>query len=658
MATVSKAKRTRRFLADLARSTSGNSMIIVAAAMVPIAGVVGGGFDMGRAYLAKSKLQAACDAGALAGRRTMLGTAWNAAASTAANAYFGVNFVNGKYGTTGLTKTFSSPDGEKVSGTAAVNVPTTLMKIFGTTQVPVNVTCEAIMSLPNSDVMFVLDTTGSMATVIPTDGITRIAAMRTAIKGFYDAVEAAKSVGTQVRYGFVPYSSNVNVGRLLRNEWVVDNWTYQSRAPAGSTTSTSTVDTENWLTWFPTANPAQTFNTVLTGETCAPVGHDTLVGSGWSEIPAYPRSTDPTTGRTIIYYREFLTGSQFYANLDASTGICTQTEYRYTNSTYMHKYEIVPAGTAAATNMWDYKPVSYNVSSLKGGAGFMVPGSITATVGNGQTSAVVPWDGCIEERNTIETNSYPSTLPATLADMDVDTPPIAGNTATQWRPSLPGLVFMRIWEANLDPAPWLNRAEENQSMASFAMGTGAACPSPARKLAQYGDATTRSELFGYIDSLNPIGGTHHDIGMIWGLRLMSAQGLFQSENATTPAGNQITRHLVLMTDGETDARVTEYDAYGLAGLDQRRYTIPSGESQPTSNAALNSIVAARFSRLCDTAKSKGITVWTIAFGTPLTTMLRNCASAPENAYDPTTATSLSATFAQIAGKISNLRLKR
>ncbi len=40
---------------------------------------------------------------------------------------------------------------------------------------------------------------------------------------------AAAAGGTRLRFGFVPYSSNVNVGGLLSDDWVVDEWTYQSR---------------------------------------------------------------------------------------------------------------------------------------------------------------------------------------------------------------------------------------------------------------------------------------------------------------------------------------------------------------------------------------------------------------------------------------------
>ena len=59
------------FLTRLRRDTSGNTLAIAAAAMVPLIGIVGGAVDMSRIYIIKTRLQHACDAGALAGRKAM-----------------------------------------------------------------------------------------------------------------------------------------------------------------------------------------------------------------------------------------------------------------------------------------------------------------------------------------------------------------------------------------------------------------------------------------------------------------------------------------------------------------------------------------------------------------------------------------------------------
>ena len=87
-------------------------------------------------------------------------------------------------------------------------------------------TCDAEMRLPNTDVMFVLDTTGSMADTPSGDSVSKMDSLQDAVKCFYEIVarldtDATCTTGTpsggtgnqvQVRFGFMPYSTNVNVG--------------------------------------------------------------------------------------------------------------------------------------------------------------------------------------------------------------------------------------------------------------------------------------------------------------------------------------------------------------------------------------------------------------------------------------------------------------
>jgi Flp pilus assembly protein TadG len=525
----------------LSRSRAGNTTVIMAAAILPIAAFVGAGFDVGRAYLVKSRLQTACDSGVLAGRRSMIGSDGTNQLQTVGNQFFDANFQAGRYGVISHSKNFTTSDQIAATGTAQARVPTTLMKMFGRDYTDVAVNCSAVMNLPNTDVMFVLDTTGSMATTNAGDSNSRIAGLRQAVSNFHANLEAAKRGGTQMRYGFVPYSSNVNVGRLLHRDWMVNNWTYQSRS------------------WTP-----------------------------------------PT----------------FFFFVMTSPG-----KYRY-------------------------QPISFNVSPLKGSAGdgLMAGTTIDAAVGSGGSTIAVPWNGCIEERQT----SYFSgaTPPGTAIDLDIDRVPVTSDPATQWKPHLPGLVFQRgAWPSWQTAA--LDSTADLPSHATFNGGTWASCPAPARKLAPM----TSGEVSSYLSSLNAQGDTIHDQGMLWGLRLLSPTGLFASENATTPSGGQITRHIIFMTDGETSADPTNYSAYGLEAIDQRRTAAGVIPTKPD----VNTVVENRLSYLCTTAKARNISVWVIAFGTSLTSQLENCAS-DGGSFQANNTNQLNAAFTQIASKISNLRL--
>src|SRR5687767_13681814 len=91
--------RRKGLLARLARDQKGNTLALVGAALVPLTAMIGSGVDMSRAYMAKQRLQAACDAAALAGRRAMTNDTVNAAVTAEANKYFNFNFPQNSYQT-------------------------------------------------------------------------------------------------------------------------------------------------------------------------------------------------------------------------------------------------------------------------------------------------------------------------------------------------------------------------------------------------------------------------------------------------------------------------------------------------------------------------------------------------------------------------------
>ena len=254
----------RSSMAALARDKRGNTLAIIAASLIPLAGMVGGGVDLSRMYIVKTRLQHACDAGALAGRKQMGGGTWafnSYAARTAAERFFDANIQASPYGAASVTRSFTESAG-KVTGTASATLPMTLMRVLGKTTETLSVTCDAEMRLPNTDVMFVLDTTGSMGSkAVSTDSQTKMQALKSAVKCFYEIVArldtaencagGAPSGGTsstvQIRFGFMPYATNVNVGKLLPTSFIADSWPYQSRE-AQFTTSTSTTWTQGSAT--------------------------------------------------------------------------------------------------------------------------------------------------------------------------------------------------------------------------------------------------------------------------------------------------------------------------------------------------------------------------------------------------------------------------
>lgn len=186
----------------------GNVMFLTAAAIVPVIGMVGSAVDIGRAYMAQLRLQQACDAGVLAGRRAMAGGTYGTDQKAEANKMFNFNYPGDIYGSSEVRFDSLAASGTDVTGTANAHLPTSLMKIFGFKGFDLAANCAAKLEISNTDVMLVLDVTGSMRG-------TRIAALKNASKIFLTTLMSADVGDGRVRVGVVPYSATVNIGKIL-----------------------------------------------------------------------------------------------------------------------------------------------------------------------------------------------------------------------------------------------------------------------------------------------------------------------------------------------------------------------------------------------------------------------------------------------------------
>jgi hypothetical protein len=279
-------------------------------------------------------------------------------------------------------------------------------------------------------------------------------------------------------------------------------------------------------------------------------------------------------------------------------------------------------------------------------------------VGDNDTTISATWDGCIEERKPWQnTDGDPSDdynpIPASAYDMDIDSVP-TGDRDTRWKPMLPAAVWGRqdasgnATRSDVDTSSWgtaVNWMPRNYQYY---------CPRPARKLAMYKTASEVTDFKNYVDALTPDGNTYHDIGLLWGARLMSPTGIFASENAFTPNGGVIERHLIFMTDGDTVTSNTNMISHGVTWWDRRQAT-------STSNNVLTANVNARTQALCSAIKNKNITLWVISFGSGVSstaqTALQNCAS-PGRFYAAANSSQLINQFKAIADEISQLRLTK
>jgi len=152
----------RALLRSLVRDRTANTLAIAAAAMIPLVAMVGGGVDASRYYMTASRMQAACDAGALAARRAMVDDTFTNEHKQLGLDFFDQNFSDGMFGIEGGQRDYTSDGEGVVTGTASGTLPTSIMGVFGYENFQIDVSCTAEINISNTDIMFVLDVTGSM----------------------------------------------------------------------------------------------------------------------------------------------------------------------------------------------------------------------------------------------------------------------------------------------------------------------------------------------------------------------------------------------------------------------------------------------------------------------------------------------------------------
>ena len=635
-------QRLRDTIARFVRDERGNTYFLVAAATLPMIGIVGSGVDIGRAYMADLRLQQACDAGALAGRRSMVGSAYTAANKAEATKMFNINYDTGTYGSTNIAFDSVQDGPSNVKGTASAKLPTSLMKVFGQNEFNLSVECTAKLEVSNVDVMLVLDVTGSMASVNSGDSVSRIDALKTATMNFFDTLTAAQVGDGRMRFGVVPYNFNVNVGGILtaaNPDWLDDEVTLPSRTPIYTTTwgtGTTTYGT-------PFDGPVTPGDSWANDGTVVAADEEECEEDLTPQANSVPVSTGvqpPTqTGQFVDADGNLVTTYNINENFRFNTyrhvwvkpnnkWICrvqrrTDTFTRTTPSTVTQ-----PPIPTFSTYRYEDRP--FDVTAARSG------GTVTYDVGDRGVGESHSWNGCIIERQTTPF-THTQTAPADAYDMDIDMIPTLSDSDTQWKLQMGHLAFPRSTRS-----PQTTTTDRN----SFGFNS---CPVAASKLTTM-TAADRSNFQTYINSLSPNGNTYHDGGMVWGARLISPDGLFAAENQTAPNGRTIQRHLIFMTDGEMVTNTSNLSFQGYEFTMQR-----VGQTDNTNG---NQRHTNRFLQICAATKAKGITVWTIDFDATQTPALVTCASGSDKAFTAANAAALNTQFQAIARQISKLRISQ
>jgi Flp pilus assembly protein TadG len=172
-----------------------------------------------------------------------------------------------------------------------------------------------------------------------------------------------------------------------------------------------------------------------------------------------------------------------------------------------------------------------------------------------------------------------------------------------------------------------------------------ACPSAEfQPLLDISLAANKTTLVTLINSLIAQGYTAGHVGAAWGWYTISPlwSSVWPSDNRPKPAGPDVLKAVLLMTDGEFNTA----------------YWTPNGGSN-TSDFTVNHSSGDQTLGLCQNMRDAGIVVLTVAFEAPALaeTLLQNCAGAG-NAFSASNAAQLNAKFREIGERLSMLRLSK
>jgi len=706
---IGKPAKPANLLRRLRRDTAANVLVITAAAVIPMIALTGSAIDISRIYLAKNRLQAACDSGVLAGRKAMTTLTYTTAAQNRANAMFNFNFDQSDYRSTDTDFDAVADAEGKLTGEASTTLPMIVMDMMGFDDRDIEVECSADIQVPNIDIVFVLDVTGSMDESI--DNTKKITALKAATIGFYDSIATAMAgnTRTRVRYGFVPYSQMVNGSELfvtspdfeglgqVNRSHLIDIMTVQSRVANFSTEVTGT----GYTPWqqdaaTPPTSFDQRFATGTSSSQTASRQPDiaaTPTGTKMSNLDCddysanlsmsidvspvvqmwFPSRTswpgdrgignsvlyrasassawqaaEPTTGTSYTRATFSRVSAGWQDNNGAQTGSYLACTRRVTHTRFVRS---VAPPTYRFTN-WSYQPVNYNVTSYAGGVNLSYVSAIDSSTARvptaGQYNLVQLAALSNQTGFTTSSTSWNGCLEERTTTAASSFSPIP-SAAKDLDYISGGTTGTMRWRPALRELTYLRPGTANVPKNDQSAINDPVKPGnacPSASMRNLREYDDRSTFTSYVNSLQPSGNTYLDVGMVWGLRLIAPQGMFAQRNLTGPNGGQISRHIIFLTDGAPVSSPESYTAYG-AEQTERRITGNTGVAAATLHAR-------RFQALCDAERGR-VGIWAVAFGTSVTGNLTNCADSGR-AMQANNTTELRNAFSRIANEVADLRL--
>jgi len=492
----------------------GNTAIIFGLSVLALVTAVGGGLDVSRMVNVRSALQDAADAAVLRAATMSSGTT-TTAQTEAAHKAFNANLADDLETDVQSKVLTRNVEGSNTSLTYTVSaqVPAIFPKLIGINYFTINVLSEAKAQMRKSEIVFVLDSTGSMSS----------SNKMTNLKSSVDTVLASllddsgnNSSGTKV--GVVPFNTQVRVAPGTSYTWV--DW----GTATSSQTCTSALSSNYCSLMHDAADKA------CTGATDIAACHATLklYYKTWTSgsktyyevsVKAYEVTSSGYNIRTYTesnYKTSYTYTTTGGTSCNSETGVCTTTTGGSTATGTTTTFNTQSGTKTAATNLSAYNSTPSGYTSVSSSAL-----TYTASYSNG-------YDGKAATTTNTTTNGVAKTIymPAVPAS----------------RSSWTGCVIDRTQPYDVSPE---------------SPGTLAATLYPARPCASSSLLQMRAlteDVAGtrtYIKSLTPAGNTNITIGVQWGMEVLSPS---DPMNGGVAFGDDVTlKYMIVVTDGDNTA---------------------------------------------------------------------------------------------------------
>lgn len=193
------------------RSESGAVAPMIGLMMIMLIGCMGIAIDTGRSMVVKARLVDALDAAGLAVGARIATSDFNADATKFVTANFKANYAGAT-----VTSVTATPNTDKtvITLAATATMPTSFMKLFGTSAVTVKATSEVTRQSVGLELVMVLDNTGSMEQSGSMPGL------KTAANSLVSILFGSDTTAENLFIGLVPFSQAVNIG-TSRAGWVL-----------------------------------------------------------------------------------------------------------------------------------------------------------------------------------------------------------------------------------------------------------------------------------------------------------------------------------------------------------------------------------------------------------------------------------------------------